>query len=268
MYKVERTGNPQDLKLNDFAKGNLDRLLNNPETKQIVISGEGEPFNNESVIADILNTLNDKKEIQVVTNGNWRNEIIDARLSRLNALASKSKNICNIRLSIDSFHLNKVKIDTYVKIFDSIINKDSYPHVSLSVRSLIEEKELARKTIADILKRLNCSSTFKAISGLEDLFILPNNKIEVVYKNLILPLAGYAGNPSLTEYLSNLKQKNNTFTFGFDSDAEGLRLTIKPNGDIFFYGIEIQRFGNIFQDKLEIPHFKEIAKSHPLIKEF
>ena len=66
MYKTERKKNPLNLKLDELSKQNISNIMNNSKTERIIISGEGEPFNNFKVMMEILNLSKGNKKIQLI----------------------------------------------------------------------------------------------------------------------------------------------------------------------------------------------------------
>lgn len=272
MYKKERKKPEMSLHLNRISSENIHRLINHPGTDCIFISGEGEPFSNEFTLKQILNLSKGGKKFQIVTNGLWEKSSVPERFHELNRIAQKNDDQYTVRLSIDSYHSHKIGLECYKQFFDFIeSSSDEVPNVSLAIRGLVEDKSYIRKLISKIILKLKINHELREISILEDELSIKNTTIHINYKNLVNPYILGRCNPfKLGDYIIAIEKKcKKTFTLGNLNTIKGnkgLNLTIKPDGDIFFYGAEIHPYGNVFTDRLGIKRFTKIVNENPLIK--
>jgi len=270
MYREGRK-NPERLQLDTVSSLNVYRLINHPGTDCIVISGEGEPFSNENALKQILDSSIGGKKFQIITNGLWKKISVPERFHELNKIAKKNGDQYTVRLSIDSYHASRIGFKRYEEFFDFVASSsDDVPNVSLAVRSLIEDKTFTRRLISKILKRSKMNYELREICVLEDELHLNNTPIKIQYKNLVNPYKlGRVDCFKLGGYTLAIGNKyGKLFTLGnlnTTSDSKGLNLTVKPNGNVFFYGAEIHPYGNIFTELLDIERFEHIVSKDPFI---
>ncbi|MFH1506520.1 MAG: hypothetical protein ABIE94_06060 [archaeon] len=272
MYKDKRKLKKSELNLNMKARKNISNLINHLDTSHIIISAEGEPFNNEKTMIDILSLSNGSNYFQIITNGGWIDDGFEKKMLFFNNLASSRNDKYSLRLSIDSFHLEKMSKEKYAIFFKHAQNASKkFTNISFAIRSILDDKEMIREFISNILHDLNISFNLKTKSELDDELIFDEGNVNINYKNLVFPsLVGIRKPLSIYEYISLLEDKySKKFTLGNLAAIKankGLDLTIKPNGDVFFYGTEIESFGNIFYDNLGIDYFIEKLNSNIIIK--
>ena len=67
-------------------------------------------------------------------------------------------------------------------------------------------------------------------------------------------------------YIEAIESKvNKRFTFGSlnkEPQANGLDITVKPNGGVYLYGIENQRLGNIHFDRIDWQRLVAYVRRH------
>src|SRR5476649_628069 len=95
--------------LSDKARANLRTLINASSVKRISVSGEGEPLNNVKVFHEILGLSEGARSFEFITSGFLPHPQLSAFYDKTNTLAQTNGDTCNIRLSADSYHLEKVK---------------------------------------------------------------------------------------------------------------------------------------------------------------
>ncbi|HEJ1890577.1 TPA: radical SAM protein, partial [Pseudomonas aeruginosa] len=91
------------------------------------------------------------------------------------------------------------------------------------------------------------------------------------YKNLVHPAPGTApGYLDMQGYIEAIESKvNKRFTFGSlnkPPQANGLDVTVKPSGDLYLYGIENQRLGNIHFDRVDWQRLVAHVRETPLTR--
>ena len=271
MYQRERTDEPSRLVLNTKGRENLDNLINDPNTAHIIISGQGEPFNNEETLKEILKLSRGGRYFQIITNGNWGDTDIWERLCEFNQIAQFFQDRYSIRISIDSYHADKLGSHAYSRFLEVASRMENKtPNISLAIRSLVEDKHFVRSLIMKLLDEMNITYEITQDSELDDELVVGSSDVNITYKNLINPSAiGRDDAFPMFEYMLALERKyGKYFTFGNLAawEAEkGLDLTISPDGDVYFYGIEIESFGNIFYDDLGMDYFAKLVAENKLL---
>ena len=143
-------------------------------------------------------------------------------------------------------------------------------YLTLSFRSIDLDKEFSRSYLVEELKRYGINSHIEAISLLEDKLVVGERHFNVDYKNLVWPSSSSKNFLDLRGYIDAIEQKyGKRFTLGSLGklpDLNGLDITIKPNGNVFFYGIECVDLGNIYNDTISIDFLIQKVNDEPLIK--
>lgn len=268
MYKDKRD-QPQNLKLDLISKKNLHSLINDAWVKYVTISGEGEPFKNMPTLKDILEISEGNKNFQIITNGNLPINSIKETLLYLNNIAKNKNDSYCIRISIDSYHSDKIDSKKYLKFIEVLI-KEGLSNTSLAFRSIFEDKDFIRDLMKSLLSNLEIDYRLVSPSELDDDIIINDKKIHINYKNLVNP--SKLNRKDVLDGINYMKivskKYGRPFTFGNLKTSEfekGLDITIKPNGDVFFYGIEIKPFGNIFKEDFSMDYFIKVINEHPLL---
>jgi len=261
MYKKERLQNPQNLNLNINAKQNLSNLINDPETGYIIISGEGEPINNLQTIYDILELSSGNNKFQIISNGIWIHERGENILSTLNNMAKIKKDKYAIRLSLDSHHYPQVNLLNY-KSFFMFALENEFPCIEFSLRSVKEDQRFVIEKLGELLEELAFEFNLLSESKTDDAIFIADKKISINYRNIVYPREINSVDCfSIWDYMHALEDKyGKRFSMGnitANSKSIGLDITIKPDGSIFFYGMEIEPLGNILKDNISIPYLKK-----------
>ncbi len=270
MYKEERKTNPLDIQLNTLAKTNISNILNHSKTERLIISGEGEPFNNLNSIFDIINLSKGNKKIQIITNGLWlipknSNKI----LKKLESIKRTKNDEYQIRISCDTFHIEKIGESNYKKIIDNILNYNKNDgKIEICFRGIFEEKKKILSMMKNKFLDKGNKIEFKNISELETNIVINSNlKLNFIFKNLI-DLDNIKKENSLDKYIFSLESiYNKSFTLGhLKKDNNGLDITIKPNGNLYFYGAEICHIFNICKDKVTIENLQKTIENNFILK--
>ena len=139
--------------------------------------------------------------------------------------------------------------------------------IQICFRGILEEKI----KILNLLKKEFFDSNeiaFETISNLETNIVFKNgNKINFIFKNFI-QLDGLKKENSFKEYLNSLEKiYNKPFTLGnLKKDINGMDITIKPNGNVYFYGAEIYPMFNIYNEKVTINKLKKSIEDDKILK--
>jgi len=258
------------LVLTEKAKENISKIINHKEIKRVSISGEGEPLNNIKAFKEILLLSNGGIAFEFITSGYISHDKLFNLYDEINQIIIKNGDTCNIRLSTDSYHIPKIKNKPHavsVKYF--LDNK--LTNMTFSFRSIDIDKKFTRNYLQDELQKIGIKSKIIINDDLEDSIIIENKKFQIDYKNLVKPtfLKKDIKYMSLSEYIKAKEKKlNKVFTLGNINPKpllNGMGITIKPNGDIYFYGIDCNLLGSIHTDTLNIDFFKNIVKNDKIV---
>jgi MoaA/NifB/PqqE/SkfB family radical SAM enzyme len=268
MYSNNHINNNQ-LVLTKKAKENLSQIINDKEVKRVSISGEGEPLNNIKAIKEILSLSKGGVAFELITSGYISHEKLIRLYDDIYQTISKNGDSINIRLSTDSYHISKVKHKPHAISIKYFLERN-FINKTLSFRSIDTDRLFVKKYLISELKKINITSTIEEKNALEDILSIDGKEFKISYQNLVKPT--FFKNEifmRLEEYIelkSNQSQKK--FTLGSLNKyplLNGLDITIKPNGNVYFYGIEIDSIANIHNDYLDINTIKEIANENKLI---
>ncbi len=266
MYREEHKKPVINLEFDQRSASVVAGLINHEDLDHTVLSGKGEPFRNEGTIMALLNLSRGNKDFHILTNGAWSAE---QKLGILEKMAEEKNDQYTIRLSIDPFHIAKVARRYYVDIISYFIVHPSR-HLSLAIRSLVEEKTRSRKLIESIFEDIDIPFERNEVGFLDDDYYIRDLRIPVTYKSTVFPhQIGLVSYP-LDRYILLLEQKyGRKFTLGnlrSHSEGTGLDITISMDGSVFFYGAEFAAFGNILLDEVTFEGLCTLITEHPWLK--
>ncbi|MDG9882433.1 radical SAM protein [Pseudomonas sp. GD04058] len=258
------------MELSTLARSNLAALINAPEVKRISISGEGEPLNNARVFHEILELSEGGKAFEFITSGFFPHDRMAAFYDTTNRIVVGNGDTCNIRLSSDSHHIAQVKWRAHGFSLD-YLRKQQPAGLSFSFRSIDTDRRFTRDFLVDELARWGLEATVVSRNELEDVLQVGELRFGIDYKNLVHPAADTPpGYLDLHGYIEAIEAKvNKRFTLGSlnpPPQANGMDLTVKPNGDVYLYGIEHQRLGNIHFDRIRWEHLATHIRETPLVR--
>lgn len=258
------------MELSTLARDNLAALINASEVKRISISGEGEPLNNARVFHEILGLSKGGKRFEFITSGFFPHDKMAAFYDTTNRIVVGNGDTCNIRLSSDSHHIEQVKWRAHGFSLD-YLRRHRPAGLSFSFRSIDTDRDFTRTYLRDELARWGLDATVVAGGPLEDVLQVGEERFGIDYKNLVHPAADTPeGYLDLHGYIDAIEAKvNKRFTLGSLNPpplANGMDLTVKPNGDVYLYGIEHQRLGNIHFDRIGWDHLAAHVRETPLVR--
>jgi hypothetical protein len=143
--------------------------------------------------------------------------------------------------------------------------------MTVSFRSIDIDKEFVRSYLPTALRELGYSARVTASGGLEDNLEVEDGLFHVEYKNLVYPRGvSYSEYMDIAEYMAAIEsKKGKTFTLGSmnaSPASNGLDVTVKPNGEIYFYGAECWGpVGNIHTDHLSMDGLIECVTEDPFL---
>lgn len=265
MYTENHT--KSHLKLSSKALTNLSNLINDPEVKRISVSGEGEPLNNIQVFYQILALSKGNRKFEFITSGYLEYKKLRNALNEIDRIVSFNGDECNIRLSSDSHHIPKLKHLPHGKCIRDF-KEGLYDNLTLSFRSIDPDREFTRQYLIDQAQDFGFNTEIKVTSDLEDVVHVEGTEFRVDYKNLVKPNSMYDNYLSMWEYIQCIEDKvGKPFTLGsLNIQENGLDVTIKPNGDVFLYGLEIRCLGNIHTDQISYKLIKDVLLSNEVMR--
>jgi len=244
------------LVLTKKAKENISKLINHKEIKRVAISGEGEPLNNIKTFKEILLLSNGGIKFEFITSGYISHDKLINLYDEINQIIIKNGDTCNIRLSTDSYHIPKISHKPHAISVKYFLD-NSLTNMTFSFRSIDIDQNFTRNYLQEELKKVGIKSKILIDNELEDSIIVDKKELKIEYKNLVKPnFLRDTKYMTLSEYIKVKEKKmNKVFTLGnINSEplSNGMDITIKPNGDIYFYGIDSNLLGNIHYDTLDI----------------
>jgi len=260
------------MELSTLARENLARLINAPDVKRVSISGEGEPLNNAKAFHEILGLSEGGRRSEFITSGFFPHDKMAAFYETTDRIVSGKGDTCNIRLSADSHHIEKVKWRAHGFSLDYMLRCRPFG-LSFSFRSIDTDRDFTRRYLMNELASWGIEARIEPCSILEDELVVGDERYSIDYKNLVHPALGaLPGYLDLEGYIEAIESKiNKRFTFGSlnpPPQANGMDVTVKPNGDVYLYGIENQHLGNIHFDQIDwqwlATHVRENQLIHTL----
>jgi len=258
------------LVLTEKAKINISKLINNKEVKRVSISGEGEPLNNIKAFKEILLLSKGGVRFEFITSGYIAHPELITLYDDINKIIIKNGDTCNIRLSTDSYHIPKIKNKPHAVSIKYFL-ENNLKNMTFSFRSIDIDKEFTRNYLIEELNKIGLDAKVQINDILEDVLLVGDKSFSIDYKNLVKPT--FLENikyMTLKEYIQSKEEKQNRpFTLGNMNKfplPNGMDITIKPNGNVYFYGIDSHLLANINIDILSIDFFKKIINTNILIK--
>lgn len=269
MYADKHQGG-MTMELSALARENLAALINAPSVKRISISGEGEPLNNAKVFHEILGLSNGGKRFEFITSGFFPHAKMADFYDETNRIVTTNGDTCNIRLSADSHHIEKVKWRAHGFSIDYLQRRQPLG-LSFSFRSIDTDRSFTRQYLIQDLQHWGIEADIVEMGPLEDVLRVAGQRLGIDYKNLVHPATGTAqGYLDMRGYIAAIEARvNKQFTFGSLNQAphaNGMDVTIKPNGDVYPYGIETLQLGNMHVDRLDWDLMKTQLLNNPLAR--
>lgn len=255
----------QDLVLDSGMTRCLERLINHDDVSAVVISGEGEPFLNKAAMQAILDCSQGNQNFQLLTSGAWADQ--ERTLKHLGAEATRRGDRVQVRISIDRFHAQKISLDVHASLISAALRIDG---ITVAVRSIVDDQSFLCDYLPDVLRLAGVESTYRSQGPLDGEFSTAAGRISVSYKQPVSPEAAQITSAlSVDEYMDALSEKyNRPFTLGnmrACGPKTGLDITVKPDGSIYHYGAEFQRFGSL-ERGVTIESLANEVKSHPWLR--
>ena len=259
-----------NLELSARAKENLAILINSPDVKRISISGEGEPLNNVKVFHEILGLSNGENAFEFITSGFFPHDKLKAFYEQTNSLVAAKGDTCNIRLSSDHHHIEKIRNRPHGFSINYLLSHRP-KGLTFSFRTVDTDRIFTRNYLINEIGRWGATASIKSRNTLEDTLLVEGETFSVDYKILVHP-ASYESTEHLDlhSYIQAVEEKiGKRFTLGSlnkSPQVNGMDITVKPNGDVFLYGIENEHLGNIHFHPIRWEHLARHVCETPLAR--
>lgn len=269
MY-ADKHNSGTNMLLSGQAALNVASLINSPDVKRVSVSGEGEPLNNVKTFHEILSLSEGGREFEFITSGFFPHDKLASFYDQTNELLVAKGDVCNIRLSSDHHHIERIHNKPH-GFSISYLRRRRPKGLTFSFRSVDTDRGFTRGYLIEELARWGIAARVEARSKLEDVITVEDEAFGIDYKNLVHP-APYepAEYLDLRNYISAIEEKvEKRFTLGSLNKppmVNGIDLTVKPNGDMFLYGIEYERLGNIHADSISWPSLARHVRETPLVR--
>ncbi|WP_224032552.1 radical SAM protein [Paraburkholderia caribensis] len=259
-----------NMQLSPRAMENLAALINSPDVKRISVSGEGEPLNNIATFHQILGLSRGGKAFEFITSGFLPHDRLAGFYEETSALIAAKGDTCNIRLSSDSHHIDRIKHRPHGFSIRYLLEHQP-SGLTFSFRSVDTDRVFTSHYLVDELAREGLDATIMRHSALEDRLAVGEMRFGIEYKNLVNPAEGTpAGYLELRQYIRAIEEKvQKRFTLGSLNKApfeNGMDVTVKPNGDVFFYGIESEGLGNLHDDSISWQRLAQRVSESALVR--
>lgn len=240
------------LELSEHARTNITSLVNHPKVKRVSISGEGEPLNNVKAFQAILGLSRGNVAFEFITSGFLPHDQLNKFFDETEAIVKEHGDTCNVRLSADSYHIEKIRHRPHGMSMRRSISAPRSP-LTFSFRSVDTDRAFTRSYLLDEATSCPGKAEIIEVSPLEDHLVVGDRVFNIDYKNHVHPSDGIpASRLDLWGYIQAIESRiGKRFTLGSLNPAplfNGLDLTIKPDGAVALYGIENVTLGNIHTD--------------------
>lgn len=253
MYADKHTRG-RSMVLDDRARANLSKLINDTEVKRISVSGEGEPLNNISTFHEILRLSQGGKSFEFITSGFLPHDQLERFYRSTNEIAARNGDSCNIRLSADSYHLAKVRHRAHGFSVEYAL-RQMPEALRFSFRSVDTDRAFTRDYLVKELATHGHVASICAVGTLEDAMLVDGHEFGIEYKNHVHPHSLMPGKYlDFYRYIDAIEARyGKRFTLGSLNrlpQENGMDVTVKPDGQVYFYGAEHILLGNVHEERL------------------
>lgn len=251
MY-ADKHRNGINFKMSDMASKNLRSLVNDQSVSRVSVSGEGEPLNNVAAFHQILQLSAGERAFEFISSGFWPHDRLTDFIEETSSQVHGNGDKCNIRLSCDSYHVEKIRHKPHGFTLDYWL-KTPPQSLSLSFRSVDTDRDFTCAYLLEQLVQYGWHGRVEPHGELDDILWVGRQSFHINYKNHVHPSpATPPGYLDLAGYISALEDKvGKPFTLGSlnpHPSENGIDLTMKPDGRVYLYGAENILLGNIHQD--------------------
>ena len=263
--------NEINLSITNNVRSRLKKFIN--DSKKVGISGEGEPLNNQNCIFDILSLGHGGKKFDLITSTDVPSETLNSFIDKAIMITTENNNTLRLRISVDRFHCNRNQEKNISLLFKRLLMTNNTNHnLELAFRSITTDVDFVKKYLNSIVQGIGGYAEWIYRDALGYLMRIDLNNIEVDFQSIIKPRESNMKDIfTVEEYILLLEKRfKRPFTFGnMETEGKpGLDVTIRPNGDIVFYGLECEKIGNIYQDDTNYNNVEQFIENSPFYRSF
>jgi hypothetical protein len=256
-----------DLSLNEKSLKSLDKLIGN--SRKICFSGEGETLMAWKSILKLLNRPGSGRTFEIITSAFWPYDRLNKFLNDVREIISANGDTCNVRVSVDEFHSAKVKHNNISKLISRFLEAGIDPHLTLGFRSITGQEEFVRGVLEAATSGLGAKAVWNSIDPLRHFLTVNSHEFQIDYKNIVSPGPSGLVDPfPLGRYIAELERRyGRPFTLGsleYSDNNPGFDITVNPNGDVVFYGMENKPIGNVANGLFDYGVVASVFASDPL----
>ncbi|MCK5224913.1 hypothetical protein KAR04_09075 [Candidatus Calescamantes bacterium] len=261
MYSDKR--NNTNININNTVLGNIRYLLS--KANRVGISGEGEPIYNSKAVVDIFQAGNDC--LYDFTTGLNYNFLLLSNLVTELVRHSNNKKF-RIRVSIDRFHESSLQKYNIPKLLD-LVNSIPNENIEIGFRSITSDIQFCNNYFYKLCIKNSIQYGGISLDNLKGFVKLNRLQYPIDFQNIVNPdKIGLRDLYSIEEYIKILEKRMcKNFTLGGleGRGRPGFDITIRPNGDVYFYGIETSIIGNVYKETIDSRLMNNFIKSESYI---
>ena len=247
--------------LNESAYRSLDALISG--ARKICFSGEGETLMAWRSILDLLRRPGSGRVFEIITSAFWPYDRLDRFLHSVASIVRDNRDVCNIRVSVDEFHDAKVRHDNTPALLSRFLNNNVDVPLTLGFRSITGQEEYVRRKFNQAATTLGKKPKWESEDPLRHILTIGDTEFLVEFKNVVMPGKSGISDPcALDRYIEILESRySRPFTLGsleYTDENPGFDITVNPNGDVVFYGMESTVIGNV---NAELIDYRVISKA-------
>ncbi|MBI4980013.1 hypothetical protein HZC30_00480 [Candidatus Woesearchaeota archaeon] len=247
-----------------IVKDNLQELTS--KCKLIGISGQGDPIFNQNAVFDILKICGRNKQFELITSGNIPQKKFMIFIKNMEEIVKNNGSFLRLRFSLDRHHLSKITHNHFLWLINYFL-KEEPSHLELMFRSITTDKDFVEKYVSKELEKANLSFKLENLNAIKTKLIINNKSFFICYQSIVNPTNyGIKDKYDIGTYVDCLEKKyRKDFTLGYICAGEkpGLDITINPNGDVLFYGIETEVIGNINRERVSYERITQFVTNSP-----
>ena len=242
MYKMAH--GVQHLNLSSSNLSAIARLARG--ATKICISGEGEPLTKVKSVLAISSIAREGQTVEVITSGGKSWTHLEQFLDSFESLGKIYRFQPRLRISFDRWHAEKIPPIIYSSAIERRIKHPSPETAAeLHFRSVTTDIDWALNSLGQILRDNKIAYRCYSRELLTHVFEIADLSVPIIFKNIVNPGHLIEQDPfTLETYMSSIEEaKGKPFVFGnlgTNTRIPGPDVTVKPNGEIYLYGLETE----------------------------
>jgi len=222
-------------------------------------------------ILELLRRPGKDRIFEIITSAFWPYSRLDLFLKEVADIVRTNGDVCNLRVSVDEFHDAKVKHDNTSALLSRFLGSNEDGPLTLGFRSITGQEEYVRKKFHDATLALGKTCNWQNDDPLRHTLSIDGTNYLVEYKNVVNPNRSELLDPCpLDKYIRILEERySRPFTLGsleYTDKNPGFDITVNPNGDVVFYGMESAVIGNINEQLVDYSRIAEFFQSSELCR--